>query len=145
MGEPEIGAFRLDRPGVRKVLGDLEAEVMECVWARPPDEGVTVREIFESLADRRRIAYTTVMTTMARLARKSLLRVEKADQSYVYYPQLGRDEFVSRLVGRVLEDLLVSFSGATLEKLQALADPEAGARARQLLDEIARRRAEGET
>lgn len=145
MSEPEIGAFRLDRPGVRKVLGDLEAEIMELVWARPPGEGTTVREIFEALYDRRRIAYTTVMTTMARLARKSLLRVEKADQSYVYYPVLTHDEFVSRFVGRILEDLLVSFSGATLEKLQSLADPDAATRARRLLDEITRRRAEEET
>ena len=117
---------------------------MELVWARPTGTGTTVREVFEALYDRRRIAYTTAMTTMARLARKNLLRVEKADQSYVYFAQLTQDEFVSRFVGRILEDLLVSFSGATLEKLQALADPEAATRARQLVDEIARRRAAGE-
>lgn len=27
--EPEITSFRIDRPGIRKVLGDLEAEIME--------------------------------------------------------------------------------------------------------------------
>lgn len=144
--EPDIGVFRPDRPGIRKVLGDLEAEIMESVWERPAGEGTTVRDVFEVLYARRRIAYTTVMSTMARLARKNLLRAEKADQAYVYYPNYTRDEFVSRFVGRILENLLVGFAGPTLESLDQLSDPQAAARARRLLDEIARRRAaeEGE-
>src|SRR5919109_39112 len=126
----DISVFRPDRPGIRKVLGDLEADIMELVWARPAGQGTTVRDVFERLYERRRIAYTTVMNTMARLARKHLLRVEKAEHAYVYYPTFTQEEFVSRMVGRILEDLLVSFSGATLERLQALADPQAAARAR---------------
>lgn len=100
---------------------------MELVWARPTDQGTTVRDIFEILYERRRIAYTTVMNTMARLAKKQLLRVEKRDQAYVYYPEVTQQEFVSRFVGRILENLLVSFSGATLESLNALPDPQTAA------------------
>lgn len=142
--EPDISVFRPDRPGIRKVLGDLEAEIMELVWARPTDQGTIVRDVFEILYERRRIAYTTVMNTMARLARKNLLRVEKKDQAYVYYPNFTQQEFVSRFVGRILEDLFVNFSGATLEGVRAMPDQEAAAQAHQLLDEIARRRAEEE-
>ena len=91
--------------------------------------------------DRRRIAYTTVMNTMARLAKKHLLRVEKRDQAYIYYPNVTQQEFVSRFVGRILEDLFINFSGATLENLDALPDQKAAAQARKTLDEIARRRA----
>ncbi len=139
--EPDINVFRTDRPGIRKVLGDLEAEIMEFIWARPASEGTTVRDVFEVLYERRRIAYTTVMNTMTRLAKKHLLRAEKNDHAYVYFPVLTQEEFVSRFVGRILEDLLVSFSGPTLKNLDALPDPQAAARARNLLDEIARRRA----
>lgn len=150
--EPDISVFRPDRPGIRKVLGDLEAEIMELVWSRPEGTGTTVRDVFEILyerrlsAERRRIAYTTVMNTMARLAKKHLLRVEKRDQAYIYFPNLTQQEFVSRFVGRILENLYVNFSGATMEGLEALPDQEAAAQARALLDEIARRRAveEGE-
>jgi len=124
---PDISVFWPDRPGIRKVLGALEAEIMELVWARPTDQGTTVRDIFEILHERRRIAYTTVMNTMARLAKKQLLRVEKRDQAYVYYPEVTQQEFVSRFVGRILENLLVSFSGATLESLNALPDPQTAA------------------
>ena len=150
--EPDISVFRPDRPGIRKVLGDLEAEIMELVWSRPADQGTTVRDVFEILYerrlsdDRRRIAYTTVMNTMARLAKKHLLRVEKRDQAYIYFPNQTQQEFVSRFVERILENLYVNFSGATLEGLEALPDQEAATRVRQQLDEIARRRAleEGE-
>jgi predicted transcriptional regulator len=142
--EPDISVFRPDRPGIRKVLGDLEAEIMELIWARPTGQGTTVREVFEVLYERRKVAYTTAMNTMTRLAKKRLLRVEKKDQAYVYYPTLTQEEFVSRFVGRILEDLFVNFSGATLEGLNALPDQQAAARARALLDEISRRRAEEE-
>lgn len=144
--EPEVSVVRPDRPGIRMVLGDLEAEIMELVWARPAGQGTTVRHVFEVLYERRRLAYTTVMNTMARLARKRLLRADKADQTYVYYPTLSREAFVSRFVGRVLESLLVSFAGPTLVGLETLSDPDAAARARHLLEDIARRRAaeEGE-
>jgi predicted transcriptional regulator len=139
--ETDISVFRPDRPGIRKVLGDLEAEIMELIWARPAGSTTTVRDVFEILYERRRIAYTTVMNTMTRLARKNLLRVEKHDQAYLYSPNQTEPEFISRFVGRILEDLYINFSGATLEGLKALPDQEAASRVRQQLDEIARRRA----
>lgn len=138
--EPNISTFRPDRPGIRKVLGDLEAEIMEFIWTRPADTGTMVRDVFETLYTRRRIAYTTVMNTMTRLAKKNLLRVEKEDQAYIYYPNFTEQEFVSRFVGRILEDLFVSFSDATLERIHALPDQQATAYAQQLIDEIAQRR-----
>lgn len=141
----EFGVFRPDRHGVRKVLGDLEAEVMELIWSRPAHQGITVREVFEVLYERRHRAYTTVMSTMARLARKGLLRVEKEDQPYVYHPTMTHDAFVERFVGRILDDLLVNFSGVALDRLGALTDPQAADRAQHLLDEIARRRAAART
>jgi len=138
--EPDISTFRPDRPGIRKVLGDLEAEIMEFIWARPANQGTMVRDVFEVLYERRRIAYTTVMNTMTRLAKKNLLWVEKEDQAYIYHPTFTQQEFISRFVGRILEDLLVSFSDATRERIDALPDQQAAARAQQLVDEIMHRR-----
>jgi predicted transcriptional regulator len=135
-----LHVFRTDRPGIRKVLGDLEAEIMELIWEHPTNEGTMVRDVFELLYDRRRIAYTTVMNTMARLAKKGLLRVEKNDQAYVYYPNFTQQQFISRLVGHILEDLLVSFSGETLAELDALSDTKTPERFRHLLDELNCRR-----
>lgn len=132
--------FRPDRPGIRKVLGDLEADIMDVVWAKPAGNAVSVREVFEDLYARRRIAYTTVMTTMARLAKKGLLRVHKGDQAYLYAAAAPRDTFISRVVGRILADLLTSFTGPTLKELEALTQPEAQARLQALAEELERAR-----
>jgi predicted transcriptional regulator len=138
--EAEISVFRPDRPGIRKVLGDLEAEIMELIWARPIDQGTTVRDVFEQLYQQRRIAYTTVMSTMSRLAKKNLLAVEKYEQGYVYRPTFTQQEFIEHFVSRILKDLFVSFAEPTLAGLDALADPQALAQARLLLEEISQRR-----
>jgi predicted transcriptional regulator len=142
--EPEITMFRPDRPGIRKVLGDLEAEIMELIWARPASQGTTVREIFETLYKQRQIAYTTVMNTMTRLAKKQFLCVEKHEQTYLYTPTLTEQEFISRFVRLILQDLFISFSDATLEGLDALSMRDEAAHAREYLSEIMRRRQEEE-
>src|SRR6266550_5408991 len=136
--EPEISVFRPDRPGIRKVLGDLEAEIMEEIWARPVDQGTTVRDIFEILYARRRLAYTTVMSTMSRLAKKQLLRVEKLDQTYIYYPTVTQQEFISQFVSRILEDLLVSFTGETLSAFEKQGSFNSAEQVRHKLDDITR-------
>lgn len=141
--EPEITVFRPDRPGIRKVLGDLEAEIMELIWERPASQGTTVRDVFEILYRQRQIAYTTVMSTMGRLAKKRFLRVEKHEQTYVYTPTMTEQEFISRFVSHILQDLFISFSGATLEGLGALPHREAAC-AREYLAEIMRRRQQEE-
>lgn len=142
--ELDISVFRPDRQGIRKVLGDLEADIMELIWSRPSEQGTMVRDVFEVLYEQRRIAYTTVMNTMTRLAKKHLLHVEKNEQAYVYYPTFTQQEFISRFVGYILDDLLVSFSGTTLEHLHSLPDSSTAAQVRDYLAEITRRRMEEE-
>lgn len=142
--EPEITVFYPARPGIRKVLGELEAEIMEVIWTLPAGEGITVRDIFEVLYERRHLAYTTVMSTMTRLAKKKLLQVEKRDQAYLYMPVFSEQEFISRLVNCILEDLFVSFAEPTRAGIHALTDETAGARARQLFEETTYRRTQRE-
>src|SRR5690242_13981113 len=103
--EPEITVFRPDREGIRKVLGDLEAEIMEYLWEHVSDSkhGVTVREVYEAFRLRRVIAYTTVLSTMTRLNKKHLLHVRKEEMAYVYTPVLSQDSFIEKMVSSILE------------------------------------------
>jgi predicted transcriptional regulator len=96
-------SFRFNQSGLRKFLGDLECEIMELVWKKA-NPTVTVREIYDILRRERQIAYTTVMTTMVRLAEKGLLRiVDKAGLANCYAPQEGREEFIRNTVAHILE------------------------------------------
>lgn len=85
------------------LLGPLEQEVMDVVW-RLGD--ATVRDVHDDLAQRRSIAYTTVMTTMTRLASKSLLVRDTGGLAHRYRPAVARDDYARSAVGDVLTWLL---------------------------------------
>ena len=67
-----------------KMLGPLGAEVLEAVWrlGRP----LTVREVLVEVNSRRRepLAYTTIMTVLARLTQREALARRRVGRAYVY-------------------------------------------------------------
>lgn len=106
--------IRLRRQGLRKLLGDLEASIMEVVWAREPGARLTVREVYEALLERRKIAYTSVMTVMGNLAKKGVLVVEKEGTAYVYIAPLTQAEYTARQVGAIVAELVTDFADPAL-------------------------------
>jgi BlaI family penicillinase repressor len=62
-------------------LTGQELEIMKVVWKLGP---ATVRQVYEALLKRRRIAYTTVMTMMNILEQKGHLRKRPDGKAYVY-------------------------------------------------------------
>lgn len=113
-----LGRFRFTfRPagkGLRTVLGDLESDVMEVVWARGE---ASVRDVRRRLEAKRPIAYTTVMTTLARLARKGLLSRRKVEGAYRYTPVASRDQLATRVAESVIDGLLDGFGPAAVSRL----------------------------
>ncbi|MCL5958162.1 MAG: BlaI/MecI/CopY family transcriptional regulator [Chloroflexi bacterium] len=101
---------------------------------------MSVREVHEILQERRPIAYTTVMTTMARLAKKKLLKARKMSLAYIYYPSMSQAEFTSSFVGRILDQLLENYSGAAISHFAELAEPESRETVHRLLLDIVQRR-----
>lgn len=88
------------------LLGPLETEVMETVWSLGE---TTVRDVHAQLAKRRDIAYTTVMTTMARLASKGLLARDTSGLAHRYRPTLTREEYARSTVTSVVDWLVDAF------------------------------------
>jgi predicted transcriptional regulator len=89
-----------------------ELEILTVVWVR---DSVTVRDVYEALLERRKVAYTTVMTMMKILEQKKYLKKTQADRAYVYRPaqpkrqvigDMVRD-FVNRVFNGSAEPLLV--------------------------------------
>jgi predicted transcriptional regulator len=106
--------IRLRQQGLRKLMGDLEASIMEVVWAKEPGALVTVREVYEALLDGRKIAYTSVMTVMGNLAKKGVLAVEKSGTAYLYRAPLTQEAFTSQAVGAIVSELLSDFADPAL-------------------------------
>src|SRR5271154_1563068 len=96
----------------KPTLTEQELEIMKVIWRL---ETATVRQVYESMLERRRIAYTTVMTMMNILEQKGYLKKQKRDGASVYQPsqpqkQVIRSmvrEFVNRVFNGSAEPLLV--------------------------------------
>ena len=89
-----------------EVLGPLEAEVMDVVWSA---REVTVRDVHEALNLKRRLAYTTVMTTMARLADKGLLDRVEDHPAHRFSARVSREQYASSTVRSVVDWLVEHF------------------------------------
>jgi predicted transcriptional regulator len=83
-------------------FGELEAVVMGKIWDHDPYT-ITVREIFDELTAERRIAYTTVMSTMDNLHAKGWLEREKDGRAYRYWAVMTREEHTANLMREALE------------------------------------------
>ena len=109
-------------------LTEQELEIMKVVWQL---DRATVRDVYEKLLERRKIAYTTVMTMMNILEQKKYLKKSDGDRAYVYRPSRPKQQvikamvrdFVDRVFNGSAEPLLVhlieteKFSQADLEEI----------------------------
>jgi len=86
---------------------------MKIVWDR---ERGTVRDVYEALLERRKVAYTTVMTMMKILEQKGFLKkAPQGDRAFVYRPAQPKrqvvgamvKEFINRVFNGSAEPLLV--------------------------------------
>ena len=84
-------------------FGELEAAIMDRLWNRDPETDTTVREIFDELSAKRRIAYTTVMSTMDNLHTKGWLERELEGRAYRYWAVLTREQHTARLMREALD------------------------------------------
>jgi predicted transcriptional regulator len=94
------------QPPLAAVLGPLESEVMEAVWKGGE---VTVRDVQRVLRESRPVAYTTVMTTMGRLADKGFLRRTESQPAHRYSALVSRDQYARVTVKSVIDWLVNQF------------------------------------
>ena len=79
----------------QSLLTPHELEIMQIVWDRPE---VTVRDVYEELRHRRKVAYTTVMTLMHILEKKGHLKKSTTERRHVYKAARPRRQTVSALL-----------------------------------------------
>lgn len=106
-----LRGFKPGARGAGRVLGELEAAVMEVLWRKSEQ---TVNEVEERLRDKREIAHTTVLTTLDRMHGKGYLTREKQGKAFVYAPRYTREEFERGVAQEVLGALLGQFTEPAL-------------------------------
>ena len=105
---------------------------MKVVWER---DSVTVRDVYEALLERRKVAYTTVMTMMKILEQKKYLKKDQSDRAYVYRPAQPKGQVIGAMVREFVNRV---FNGSA-EPLLAHLVKEHNLSAKEL-EEIARLR-----
>ncbi len=99
-------------------LTPQELEIMKVVWRKGT---ATVRDVYEDLLNRRRIAYTSVMTMMNVLERKGHLRKKAQERAFVYEPTAPQKRVLASMVGEFVDRV---FNGSASPLLQHLFEDE---------------------
>lgn len=116
-------------------LGPLELGVMKVLWQA--DGWLDVQDVVERLTEER--AYTTVMTTLGRLAKKKLVKQKKVGRANVYRPSVSQNSIVKAALARLANSL---FNGDVAQLMPQLLDlksdvePAQLRRAQTLADKI---------
>jgi predicted transcriptional regulator len=120
--------YHADNEHLEAILGALEVKVMNAVWVMKTP--LPVREVYEKLRREKKIAYTTVMTTMNSLFEKGLLdrKVTKGRGGlhYVYWPRCTRQEVERSTVKQVIDSLIRNFGDSVTSYLVEMATSDDG-------------------
>ena len=115
--------YHISEEKLESVLGPLEAHVMETIWEMK--KPVSVRAVYEKLRKKRKIAYTTVMSTMDTLFKKGLLNRKitkgKGGLLYVYWPKFSKEEVERSIVKHVIDSLFRNFGNSVTSYLMEIA------------------------
>ncbi len=119
----------LERLHKQESLGPLEVAIMELLWIAGE---ASVREVTDRLE--RRLAYTTVMTTLDRLFKKGILDRRKSERAFLYKPRLSRTAWETRRAGAALAGILTG--GPSRELLASYLVDAVGEHDPKLLEEL---------
>ncbi|MBC8087375.1 MAG: BlaI/MecI/CopY family transcriptional regulator [Phycisphaerae bacterium] len=96
--------IRLSADGVAKVLGDLEARVLQTMWDL--GRAAPARDVHEAIVTLHRIAPLTTVTVLNKLVDKKVLTRRKVDDLYHYEPTMSEADFRAQVSRRVMEGIL---------------------------------------
>jgi BlaI family transcriptional regulator, penicillinase repressor len=81
-------------------LTEQELEIMKIVWERGES---TVRDIYEAILEKRKVAYTTVMTMMKILEQKGHLKRTGGEKAFIYAPTKPKQQVIRSMVKDFVE------------------------------------------
>lgn len=117
-------------------LSEAQLELMTIIWQKGE---ASVTEVWEALPPNRRVARTTTMTLLVRLANKGWLNRRKSKNEYIYSAAVGREEARGRLLSRLVKS---AFDGSAASLVMTLVNArgisqEEASHLRRIIDESA--------
>jgi BlaI family penicillinase repressor len=93
---------------------DLEMQILSVLWDRGDS---TVREVLEAMPDRKKRAYTSILSVMQVMEKKGLLKHSNQGAAHVYKPAVNRKKIIQPFLRKVLNEV---FGGRPSAMMQAL-------------------------
>lgn len=94
---------------------ESELEILSILWEK---QQATVREVFEVVALKKEVGYTTTLKLMQIMNEKGLVTRNESSKTHIYIPVLQREHAQDHYLSKMIQTL---FSGSTSELvLQAL-------------------------
>jgi predicted transcriptional regulator len=116
-----------------------ELEILRVLWTRGPS---TVREVHESLSEKKELGYTTVLKLLQIMTAKGTVRRNETQRAHVYESCLPAEQTKRQIAGDMLQRV---FEGSASQlMMHALAGHKSSAEEiqelREMLDEFERNR-----
>lgn len=106
--ERVVQAYKLDRSGIGRLFGELEASIMEALWTLGEGTVASVSALLDAPQQ-----YTTIQTVMNRLVEKGMLeRCGRTGGAVVYRAVRSRDALIERVSRDLVASLLADFGNA---------------------------------
>ena len=115
---------------------ELELEILKALWRLGPSPVRAVRDALAAAPEPRDLAYTSVMTVMAIMAKKRYVSRRKVDGGYVYSARVARESTAGRMLRDVVDRAFSGSAGAAALNLLNAADvtPDELRQLRELID-----------
>ncbi len=95
---------------------DLELQILSLLWRHGP---MTVRQVLESLPDKRKRAYTSVLSIIQIMEKKGFLTHTQNGNTHVYSPTLTRAKVLGEHMRRLVSHV---FNQSAPQAIQQLLD-----------------------
>lgn len=108
--------FRPSRSGAAAVLGPLEGEIMEAVWAGQGPQSVS--DVHEAVtADGRVLSYSAVKAVLNNLSDKGRLTKTREGKATFFASAKSREEFEAEVVSSVVSSLKRNYGSGVIAQL----------------------------
>ena len=110
-----INRIRFERKGLESLLGPLEAEILKILWTK---KEARVREVYNILKQKRKVALTSVAVILDRLHEKKLVKREvesgKGGTHYIYSTRTSRNDFEFSVIENTVNKLIDNFGNSAV-------------------------------
>jgi predicted transcriptional regulator len=93
-------SFLSNKKGMGALSEELELPLMEILWTKGPRKG---REIYEEIRLEKKIAYTTALTVLDRLAKKGFIKKDGQSGVILFSPRISREAYTGALTENLVQ------------------------------------------